>query len=71
MTWPLGAARLAGFYIGSHSAQAWPPGWPPWLARDAKVCLIFIPFWFVIGLPLIEMLLWLSRRRSRLIEGRA
>lgn len=69
---PLRAAEVAGFSIGSHSAQMWPPGWPPWLARDAKMCLIFIPFWFVVGVPLIEAFLWLSRgRRSRSEKSRA
>jgi hypothetical protein len=70
-TGPLAAARLVGVSIGTHSAQAWPPGWPPYLARDAKVCLFFIPFWFVVGLPFVETLLWLSRRGSRVRESRA
>ena len=72
MTGPLRAAELAGVSIGGHLAQLWPPGWPPYLARDAKMCLIFIPFWFVIGVPMIEVGLWLSRGRlSRSEESRA
>ena len=71
MTGPLGAARMLGISIGSHSAQAWPSGWPPSLAHDLKVCLLFIPFWFVVGLPVVESLLRLSRRRSGVQEGRA
>ncbi len=64
---PRVAARSAGIWIDSHSAQLWPPGWPMFTAFATRLALIAVPFWFVFGVVMFELTRVTSRviRRSR------
>jgi hypothetical protein len=59
---PTRVAYAMGINIGTHQAQAWPEGWPPILAHSLKMSLIFVPFWFVLGVPILEVVLFWRRR---------
>ena len=61
---PMRAAYALGINIGTHHAQAWPSGWPPMLAYHLKMTLLFIPYWFVLGIPILELILFVRGKRT-------
>lgn len=68
---PIWFARLLGFSINGHAAQMWPSGWPWYLAHHLRMCLAFVPFWFLVGVPILELVLFVRKRRRVISDVRA
>jgi hypothetical protein len=62
--WPIWVYRTFG------ASVRMPLSWPPWLSHGVMMLIMLVPFWFLAGVPFLELSFW-WRRRAQIHEQAA